>query len=341
MPSHPMPSRTGQAALCAATMFGQGACAATPAIYRIRAISSNRGHKPAPWPNSDHRCRMPKCRCGAIVGAARALRYSGADRRGHAAVSDLPDQHVPDPAPAQCARLLSRALGSTPLRAAWRHLHGPARRTAPVPGRQRQAGCQSSASFAPEAIAAMVGHEPPGPTGSWPPTLDITNARIRALLFRLTEEVRHPGFAADRMLRILGGELAIELARFCLEVDERPATGGLAGWRLRLIDERLSDDPAAPSLSELAGMCNLSVRQLTRGFKVSRGCSIGDYVEQRRMESGQAAAGRRAKASRPSPSPWAFPRHRASPMPSAARSASAPASSASARRGVCSGLSRA
>ena len=53
---------------------------------------------------------------------------------------------------------------------------------------------------------------------------------------------------------------------------------------MRLIDERLSDDPAAPSLSELAQHCNMSVRQLTRGFKVSRGCSIGDYVEQRRME---------------------------------------------------------
>ena len=42
---------------------------------------------------------------------------------------------------------------------------------------------------------------------------------------------------------------------------------------------------AAPTLNELARHCNLSVRQLTRGFKVSRGCSIGDYVEQRQMET--------------------------------------------------------
>ena len=130
-------------------------------------------------------------------------------------------------------------------------------------GRQLSIVCQ----IEPTVIAAIIGHEPRWSDAQLAATLDITNARIRALLFRLTEE------------------LAIELARFYLEKEEQPAVGGLAGWRLRLIDERLSDDPAAPSLSELARHCNMSVRQLTRGFKVSRGCSIGDYVEQRRMET--------------------------------------------------------
>ena len=115
--------------------------------------------------------------------------------------------------------------------------------------------------------------------------LDITNARIRSLLFRLTEEVRHPGFAGEKMLEFLSGELAVELGRFCLETVEKPITGGLASWRLRLIDERLSDDLTAPTLQELASRCALSVRQLTRGFRVSRGCSLGDYIEQRRMET--------------------------------------------------------
>ncbi|MEW9855350.1 helix-turn-helix transcriptional regulator [Novosphingobium sp. M1R2S20] len=116
-------------------------------------------------------------------------------------------------------------------------------------------------------------------------TLDIGSARIRAILFRLTEEVRHPGLGWERMLDFLGGELALELARHCLEVAERPVTGGLSGWRLRLIDERLAEDTRTPTLQELADMCSISVRQLTRGFRVSRGCSIGDHVEQRRMES--------------------------------------------------------
>ncbi|MET1756674.1 AraC family transcriptional regulator [Novosphingobium sp. RD2P27] len=116
-------------------------------------------------------------------------------------------------------------------------------------------------------------------------TLDIASARVRAILFRLTEEVRHPGLGWKRMLDFLAGELALELARYSLEVAERPATGGLSGWRLRLIDEHLAEDTRAPTLQELADLCSISVRQLTRGFRVSRGCSIGDYIQQRRMEA--------------------------------------------------------
>jgi AraC family transcriptional regulator len=148
-------------------------------------------------------------------------------------------------------------------------------------GKQYSLLCQ----FAPEVISGVIGHDLSWDDQQLAATLDITSARVRALLFRMAEEVRHPGVAAERMLEFLAGELAIELGRFCLEVDERPVTGGLAGWRLRLIDERLSEDPVTPSLGDLAALCNMSVRQLTRGFKVSRGCSIGDYVEQRRMET--------------------------------------------------------
>lgn len=129
-------------------------------------------------------------------------------------------------------------------------------------------------------------------------TLDITNARIRNLLFRLTEEVRHPGFASARMLESLSGELAVELGRFCLEVEDAPITGGLASWRLRLIDERLAASPAAPSLEDLAALCNISVRQLTRGFRISRGCSIGEHIERRQMEAAKRllVAGESVKA---------------------------------------------
>lgn len=116
-------------------------------------------------------------------------------------------------------------------------------------------------------------------------TLDIGSAQIRALLLRLTAEVRHPGLASDRMIEFLHGELAIELGRYCLEVAERPIIGGLAGWRLRLIDERLDSDAAPPTLAELAQLCAISVRQLTRGFRVSRNQSIGDHIEHRRMEA--------------------------------------------------------
>jgi AraC family transcriptional regulator len=136
-----------------------------------------------------------------------------------------------------------------------------------------------------EAIHSLFGHDLEWTDQRLITTLDITNARIRSLMFRLTEEAHHPGFASERMVEFLSGELAIELGRFCIELNEKPITGGLAGWRLRLIDERLIDSPSAPTLEELAQLCGVSVRQLTRGFRVSRGCSVGDYVEARRMEA--------------------------------------------------------
>ena len=148
-------------------------------------------------------------------------------------------------------------------------------------GQQASVLCTISA----ERIDALLGQQLEWGNGQLAATLDMTNARIRNLLFRLTEEVRHPGFASARMLEFLSGELAVELGRFCLEVEETPATGGLASWRLRLIDERLAASPAAPALEDLAALCNLSIRQLTRGFRVSRGCSIGDHIERRQMEA--------------------------------------------------------
>lgn len=114
--------------------------------------------------------------------------------------------------------------------------------------------------------------------------LDIPDTNIRGLLLRLAEEVRHPGFASEMLVELICAQVAIELGRYCSAVNEGPVTGGLAPWRLRLIDERLREVQVAPSLSELADLCKLSVRQLTRGFRTSRGCSIGDHVARSRLD---------------------------------------------------------
>jgi AraC family transcriptional regulator len=146
--------------------------------------------------------------------------------------------------------------------------------------RQSSLMCELAATAVDEAFGATLGWS----QQKLAATLDIGSARIRALLLRLADEVRHPGIASARMIELLSGELAIEIGRFCLDQSERPLIGGLAGWRLRLIDERLNQSFEAPTLKELAVLCGLSPRQLTRGFRVSRGCSIGDFLEQRRME---------------------------------------------------------
>jgi AraC family transcriptional regulator len=87
------------------------------------------------------------------------------------------------------------------------------------------------------------------------------------------------------LLDLIAPQLAIELGRYCASVKQERSKTGLAAWRLRLIDERARELGKAPSLLELAEICNLSVRQLSRGFRISRGCSIGHYVEQTRIDN--------------------------------------------------------
>lgn len=115
-------------------------------------------------------------------------------------------------------------------------------------------------------------------------SLDVRDPNIRALLLRLAHEARHPGFASQTLVELIVAQLGIELARYCGRLGELPNSGGLSAWRLRLIDERLREVRDAPTLSELAELCKLSVRQLTRGFRASRGCSIGHYVATVRID---------------------------------------------------------
>lgn len=115
-------------------------------------------------------------------------------------------------------------------------------------------------------------------------SLDIRDVHIRSLLLRLAEEARHPGFASEMLVELIAAQMAIELSRYYKTLSASSVGGGLAPWRLRMIDERLREVDGAPTLAELAGLCQLSVRQLTRGFRASRGCSIGDYVADSRVE---------------------------------------------------------
>jgi AraC family transcriptional regulator len=116
-------------------------------------------------------------------------------------------------------------------------------------------------------------------------SLDISDPNIRGLLGRIAEEMRHPGFASEMLIELMVAQVAIELGRFWVAIKEGPATGGLSAWRLRLIDERLREVRDAPTLTELASLCNLSVRQLTRGFRASFGRSIGEHVAQCRLDN--------------------------------------------------------
>lgn len=178
--------------------------------------------------------------------------------------------------------------------------------------------------------ASIVCHLLPDPISNWlggdvewtdrrlAATLDIPDATIRGLLLRLAEEVRHPGFASEMLVELIVAQVAIELARYCAAITDGSATGVLAPWRLRLIDERLKEVQEPPTLAELARLCKLSVRQLTRGFRASRGRSVGDHVAQTRLDNAmrQLATDQSVKAIAyslgfASPSSFSYAFHRA------------------------------
>lgn len=116
-------------------------------------------------------------------------------------------------------------------------------------------------------------------------SLDIQNSTLRELMVRLADEALNPGFASEAMVEALSIQLAIELVRLSGALGNEEVRGGIQAWRLRLIEERLAESPRAPTLSELAGLCNLSPRQLARTFRASRGMSIGNYISEKRVET--------------------------------------------------------
>jgi AraC family transcriptional regulator len=147
-------------------------------------------------------------------------------------------------------------------------------------GRQASIVCQ----LLPDPISQWLGGDLEWTDQRLAATLDIPDATIRGLLLRLAEEARNPGFASQTLVELIVAQIGIELGRYCAAITEGPSSGGLAPWRLRLIEERLREIHETPTLAELAGLCKLSVRQLTRGFRASRGRSIGDHVAQTRLE---------------------------------------------------------
>lgn len=147
-------------------------------------------------------------------------------------------------------------------------------------GRHRSVVCQLSAEGQREFLR---------PASDWSDRaltagLDIADGGLRGLLERMAQEIRSPGFASEVLVELLASQISIQLARYYGRIEEGKSRSGLAPWRLRLIDERLRQVREAPSLTELASLCRLSVRQLSRGFRQSRGCSLGEHVANVRLD---------------------------------------------------------
>jgi AraC family transcriptional regulator len=122
-----------------------------------------------------------------------------------------------------------------------------------------------------------------------PHCISLEGESLRGLLRRIEREVLAPGFASALLLDGLCLSLLVETARAIRAAEQKSLRkGGLSARNLRLIEERVRCDDAAPTLSELAALCRLSQRHLVRAFQAETGRTVGDYVQQIRLERAQA-----------------------------------------------------
>ncbi|HLS97338.1 MAG: helix-turn-helix transcriptional regulator [Porticoccaceae bacterium] len=115
---------------------------------------------------------------------------------------------------------------------------------------------------------------------------DIRNLNIRTYLLRLAEEVMTPRYGQEALVDALIQALMVELSRHFRAVRDvsDKTSGQLSARHLRLIEERvISSGGSELSVEALAQLCDLSSRHLSRMFKRTTGRTLGQYINEIRI----------------------------------------------------------
>lgn len=102
---------------------------------------------------------------------------------------------------------------------------------------------------------------------------------------QIGRELDEPGFGADIAIESLARLALVQLTRLLGKaVDKNPCGGQLASWQLRRIESYLWDaENVWPSINQLAELCGISARHLSRIFSATMKTSLREYVEQIRI----------------------------------------------------------
>lgn len=122
---------------------------------------------------------------------------------------------------------------------------------------------------------------------SWKVPLEQGSRIIELLLNRIYEELCEERFASEFAVKTYIRALCLELARCFRPTEADKGTfhiGGLPPRRMRLLRERIYADAPAPRLPDLAELCGMTVRQLSRAFKTETNESLGKFVDRATME---------------------------------------------------------
>jgi len=140
------------------------------------------------------------------------------------------------------------------------------------PGRQRELQCLFN-DEAFERLAVTWSQE------RLRDTLQVSCGSLNAAAARIVAEMITPGFAGAIAIESLCALMAVDLVRiFSGPRSPSPITGGLPGWRMRRIEERIRADGPPPGLTELAALCGLSPSHLRRAFRQQTGRNLIDVV---------------------------------------------------------------
>jgi AraC family transcriptional regulator len=120
--------------------------------------------------------------------------------------------------------------------------------------------------------------------------MQLGGGEIEWLLRRMYREVKEPDFASVSVIETLAKQLAVEILRkfrpHC--ADRTCFAGGLSSRHKRLIRERLHSSEPLPGREELADLCDMTVRHLSRAFRTETGRTLGRYIESVMVERAKA-----------------------------------------------------
>lgn len=117
--------------------------------------------------------------------------------------------------------------------------------------------------------------------------LDVQAPMIKRDLYRILKEVSEGADRREKLVEMVARTVLVELARYLRAASIQAAPGprlALARWQMRRITEYVEGMiDRSPTVDELARVCEIGRRQLTRAFKVATGRTIGEYVTEARM----------------------------------------------------------
>jgi AraC family transcriptional regulator len=154
-------------------------------------------------------------------------------------------------------------------------------------GRQRLLTC----CFASERWSSLLPDHGTWSDGDLKAAVDVRDSKLRGTLIRMAQEVLNPGFASGVLMEALLSAALVDLARYLKRSGkgEKLRNGGLAAWQLRRLKERIETlEIGTPSVAELARLCGISTRHLTRSFKQAHGTTLHRYMEEVRLRRAQS-----------------------------------------------------